>query len=118
MIESSTRNASTEFATALPLLSTVPAGFHCKFIVKAAATTNDYTITDHGSDTTKIICCGIAESATTTGTDGQYSATGTVLTFEGAGDISEPGDWVEVFSDGSSWYATGHAAAAIALIVG
>lgn len=104
-------NATNEFQTTLPLLASALLGFHCKFIVKGAASTNDYTIIDHASDTSALICNGITESETDTNDDNEVNAAGDVLTFEGGSNESAAGDWIDVYSDGTKWYITGNAAA-------
>lgn len=101
-------NAATEFATTLPLLSTISAGWHCKFLVMAAASGADYTLVEHGSDSGKIVF-EVSENDTTTSTDGEYSATGSTVTFTNAGSASVAGDFIEVYSDGTFWYIWGHA---------
>lgn len=95
-------NAETEFETTLP---SPAAGLHFKFIVKAAPASASYTIVTASS--ANIIIGGINELEVDTGDDGPYDADGDTITFvDGTAVV---GDWVELVSDGTSWYVTGQA---------
>jgi hypothetical protein len=95
-------NDDTEFATTLPAPA---AGLNFKFSVKAAPSGADYTIvTDSGDD---IIIGGINELETDDTEDGPYDDDADTITFEASTAVV--GDWVEVVSDGTSWYLTGQA---------
>lgn len=95
-------NSATEFATTLPAPS---AGLNYKFIVKAAPAAASYTIVTGGS--ANIIIGGINELEVDTGDDGPYDADADTITF--ADGVAVVGDWVELVSDGTSWYLTGQA---------
>lgn len=95
-------NSATEFATTLP---SPTAGVNFKFIVKAAPSGASYTIVTASS--ANIIIGGINELEVDTGDDGPYIADGDTITFvDGTAVV---GDWVELISDGTSWYVTGQA---------
>ena len=99
-------DAAGGFTTKLPALGNVAAGWHCRFIVKAAPSGGTYVITEATSvDTDKIATNGINELEVDTNDDGPSSATHTTLTF--ADGVAVAGDWIEVDSDGTKWYVTG-----------
>lgn len=95
-------NATTEFATTLPLPL---AGCSFKFIVKAAPAAADYTVLTSAS--ANILIGGINELEVDTTNDGPYDADGDTVTF--ADGVAAVGDYVEMFSDGTSWYISGQA---------
>jgi len=95
-------NSTTEFATTLP---SPAAGLNYKFVVKAAPSGASYTVVTGGS--ANIIIGGINELEVDTGDDGPYDADGDTITF--ADGVAVVGDWVELISDGTSWYLTGQA---------
>jgi hypothetical protein len=95
-------NSATEFATTLPAPA---AGLNYKFIVKAAPASASYTIVTGSS--ANIIIGGINELEVDTGDDGPYDADADTITF--ADGVAVVGDWVELISDGTSWYLTGQA---------
>lgn len=93
-------NSATEFATTLP---TPVAGCYFKFIIKAAPSGANYTIvTNGGSD---ILIGGVNELEVDTGDDGPYDNNADVITFIQA--VAVVGDYVEMVSDGTSWYFNG-----------
>lgn len=93
-------NSATEFATTLP---SPAAGLWFKFVVKAAPASASYTVvTAGGAD---IIIGGVNELETDTGDDGPYDDDADTITF--ADGVAVVGDWVELVSDGTSWYVTG-----------
>lgn len=95
-------NAATEFATTLP---SPAAGLYFKFIVKAAPSGASYTVVTAGS--ANILIGGINELEVDTGDDGPYDNNGDTITF--VDGVAVVGDWVELVSDGTSWYLTGQA---------
>lgn len=95
-------NSATEFETTLP---SPAAGLNFKFIVKAAPASASYTIVT--ADSANILIGGINELEVDTGDDGPYIADGDTITF--ADGVAVVGDWVELISDGTSWYVTGQA---------
>jgi len=95
-------NAATEFATTLP---TPQAGCYFKFIVKAAPASASYTVVTSGS--ANILIGGINELEVDTNDDGPYDADGDTITF--ADGVAVVGDYVEMISDGTSWYIKGQA---------
>lgn len=108
-------NSGTEFTTTLPALADVAAGWHCRFIVSAAASGAPYVITEATSaDTDKIITNGINELAVTTGDDGPSNGGHTTVTFTSTG-LSTIGDWVQFDTDGTNWFCTGQTKLAIAI---
>lgn len=94
-------NSATEFATTLPAPA---AGCYFKFIVKAAPSGAHYTIVTNGSD--NILIGGINELEVDTNDDGEYDADADTITFHDS-PASAVGDYVEMISDGTSWYFTG-----------
>lgn len=95
-------NSATEFATTLPAPAS---GLWYKFIVKAAPSSADYTVVT--TDSANILIGGINELDVDTGDDGPYDADADTITFvDGTAVV---GDWVELVSDGTSWYLTGQA---------
>ena len=92
--------------TTLPTVSKAGAGWSCKIVVKAAPSGADYVVTeDTGSDTNVIITNGINELEVDTNDDGPYNAGHTTITF--ADGVAVAGDYVEIFCDGTNFYATG-----------
>lgn len=97
-------NSATEFATTLP----APVkGLRYKFIVKAAPSGASYTIVTASS--ANIIIGGINELEVDTGDDGPYIDDGDTITF--VDGVSVVGDYVDLISDGTSWYVSGQAKA-------
>ena len=96
-------NSATEFASTLP---TPVAGCYFKFIIKAAPVGASYTVLSSGGSN---IIEGIAvvNGATVT------AANEDTITFTASAAIA--GDWVELYSDGTSWYVSGQGAAATAI---
>ena len=97
---------STAFTINLPKLSTELAGWQCKFVIKTAAT-NDIHIMANGltsaggttgdaeSFVFKEMASTDAGAAVTAGQDGVILKSGAVR-----------GDSIDLFTDGTSWYAT------------
>jgi hypothetical protein len=104
-------NGKTFFLSAVAgFVSTLPEpaiGLHYKFIVSTAPTSNGYDIaTDSGADIMK----GLAlEAETDTGDDGPTDQNADNLNL--AANVAVAGDWVEVVSDGTSWFFRGATAA-------
>lgn len=93
-------NSATEFATTLPA---PVAGCYFKFIIKAAPSGANYTIvTSGGAD---ILIGGVNELEVDTADDGPYDDNADVITFIQA--VAVVGDYVEMISDGTSWYFKG-----------
>ena len=87
------------FTTTLP----APAdGLRYKFIVKTAPTTAYIIVTNGGAD---IMIGGINELEVDTSDDGPYDANADTFNF--VASVAVVGDWVEMISDGTSWYYTG-----------
>lgn len=87
------------FASTLPAPA---AGLNYKFIVSVSPTTA-YTIATSGG--ANIIKGGINELEVDTADDGPYSAVGDLISF--VANVAVVGDWVELTSDGTSWFLTG-----------
>lgn len=100
-------SAETEFASALPALSTVSAGCRMKFVVAAAPSSASYTVTTGNSLENKIYGLVVVNGASVDGEDED-----TITFADGAAVV---GDWVEVESDGSSWFVSGQGVAAGAI---
>lgn len=93
-------NSATEFASTLPAPQ---AGCYFKFIIKAAPAGANYTIvTNGGAD---IMIGGVNELEVDTADDGPYDDNADVITFIQA--VAVVGDYVEMVSDGTSWYFHG-----------
>jgi hypothetical protein len=94
--------SATEFDTKLPAPA---AGLRFKFIVGLAPSGASYTVTTNG--TTQNVIHGVISSAE----DALGAAAATngtpvdVITF--VDSKAQIGDWVEVISDGTSWFASG-----------
>ena len=97
-----TLNSTTEFATTLPAPTV---GCYFKFIVKAAPSGASYTVVTASS--ANILIGGINELEVDTGDDGAYDNNGDTITF--VNSVSVVGDYVEMISDGTSWYLNGQA---------
>ena len=97
---------SSAFTVNLPQVSTNIAGFSCEFIVKTADT-NDvhimaYGLTSSGGTTGDAETVILKEMATTdAGAATATSQDGVILK-----DGATAGDCIEIFTDGSLWYAT------------
>jgi hypothetical protein len=95
-------NSATEFATTLPAPA---AGLKFRFVVKAAPASASYTIVT--AESAHILIGGINELEVDTSSDGPYVADGDTITF--ADGVAVVGDYVELVSDGTSWYVSGQA---------
>jgi hypothetical protein len=96
-------NSATEFVSTLP----APAlGLHFRFIVKAAPSGASYTIVTDSS--ANIIKGQFASSADAGGSMDSETSGGDTISFVDGQALA--GDWVEVWCDGTFWYATGVAA--------
>jgi hypothetical protein len=93
-------SAAAGFASTLPAPA---AGLRYKFVVATSPTSNGYTIATNGS--ANIIKGGVNELEVDTGDDGPYSAVGDLITL--VANVAVVGDWLEVISDGTSWFLTG-----------
>jgi hypothetical protein len=93
-------NASTEFATTLPAPSS---GCKLRFVVKAAPSGASYTVLTASGD--NVMIGGINELEVDTGDDGPCSTGADTLTF--VDGVAAVGDFVEMISDGTSWYING-----------
>ena len=96
-------DAAAGFLTTLPAPA---AGLKFTFFVKTAPTSNGYTLAPSGG-TADIICAGFNELEVDTGDDGPYIADGDTITF--VANTAVVGDYVEMTSDGTSWYVRGQA---------
>ena len=103
-------SSATEFVSTLPAPA---AGLHFKFIVAAAPSGASYTVVTSGSS--NIIVGAFASSADAGGSmDSEASGGDTISFVDGQAAV---GDWVEVISDGTKWYATGISADEDALTI-
>ena len=93
-------NNTAGFAVTLP---TVENGLHFTFIVKTQPTSGSYTVTGaSGTVKGQAVNSAAGAGSTTTG--------GTTITFAQSQTVA--GDKVEVFCDGTYWYATAQCAVA------
>jgi len=90
-------DAATEFVSTLPA---VAAGLHFTFIVGAAPVGASYTVVTNAS--ANII---VGKSFPASGAAGDTGATDDTITFVDGAAVA--GDMVEVWSDGTSWFAYG-----------
>lgn len=99
-------NASTEFATTLP----APAlGLRLTFIVKTAPSGASYTVVTSGSAN---IIKGQAYPAS--GAAGDTGTADDTITFTDGAAVA--GDRLDLFCDGTSWFAYGHCAVATGIV--
>lgn len=90
-------NSTTEFAVTLP---SPKAGLQFRFICAAAPSGASYTVVTAGAAQ---ILAGQVHSSTGGDADSEADVTGTTISFvDGASVI---GDWADVISDGTSWFA-------------
>lgn len=92
-------NSATEFASTLPAPA---AGLYYRFIVTAAPSGASYTVVTEGGCQVlagHVLTSGFADS----GSDVETTATGTTVTF--VDGVSVVGDFCELISDGTSWFA-------------
>lgn len=92
-------------ATAGGFTSTLPApaaGLNFRFVVKVAPTTAYVIVTTSSAN---IMIGGINELEVDTADDGPYIANGDTLNF--VANIAAVGDYVDFYSDGTSWYFRG-----------
>lgn len=92
-------DAATEFAVTLPAPYL---GAYFKFVVANAPESADYTIVTAGAPD-QILAGHVLTSEAAAG-DTEAAATGTTITFVDAKAVV--GDWAEVTSDGTSWFAS------------
>lgn len=95
-------NSAAEFASTLPAPA---AGLFYRFIVTAAPSSASYTVVTEGG--CQVMAGHVLTgdlAGTDSGTDHEDTATGTTITF--VDTISVVGDMAEVFSDGTSWFAS------------
>ena len=90
-------NSATEFVSTLPA---VAAGLHFTFIVKAAPSGASYTIVTDSSDN---VIVGSSHSSTGGDADSQTTVGADTITF--ADGVAVVGDLVELWCDGTNWYA-------------
>jgi len=91
--------AAGGFTVTLPAPS---AGNRFKFIVSVAPTTAYIIATNGGAD---IMIGGVNELEVDTSDDGPYDANADVINF--VASVAVIGDYVEMVSDGTSWYFNG-----------
>lgn len=96
-------SSATEFVSTLPALSTVSAGCYFKFVVVGAPVDASYTILT--SSLENFLYGGINELEVDTGDDGPTQAAGDTITVVDGAALR--GDYVEMISDGTSWYLSG-----------
>jgi hypothetical protein len=104
-------SSATEFASTLPAPA---AGLWFKFVVAAAPSGASYTIATAAS--ANIIIGGINELEVDTADDGPYSAVGDLVSF--VDGVAVVGDFVEMISDGTSWYIFGQTQADGGITIG
>ncbi len=93
-------NNATGYATTLPVPT---AGCSFRIVLKLALSSGNHTVVTNGS--ANIIIGGISELEVDTSDDGPYSAVGDLITF--VGTVESVGDYINLISDGTSWYLEG-----------
>lgn len=96
---------ATEFASTLPTPAAAGAGCYMKFVVAAAPSGASYTVVTSAS--ANLFIGGINELEVDTTNDGPYDADGDTITF--ADGVAVVGDYVDMETDGTSWYINGQA---------
>lgn len=109
------QNGTADVEIFLPQLSTEIAGWQAKFFLKTAAA-NDFFITAYGSSGTSDVSTGDSDKILLTSTFSTEDDAGVFATaadsIQFVGGQSEASNFVEVITDGTSWYAFGYARAA------
>ncbi len=93
-------SSATEFVTTLPAPSL---GLEYKFVVSAAPSGASYTIVSASSGN---IIKGMVLTAQDAGGSGDSGTADDTITFVDGQAVA--GDWVQVMTDGTSWFATAH----------
>lgn len=91
-------SAATEFVTTLPA---VAAGLWFRFIIAAAPSGADYTIVSAAADT----IIGQVYASAGTDEDSEVTAGASTITFTAAAGVI--GDSLDIYCDGTLWYARG-----------
>lgn len=102
-------NSTTEFAVQLPNAADAGAGWWARFTVKGAPADASYTVNVTDGDAQNLH--GVVLSAEDAGGNGDSTGgTGTdVITF--VNNVAKKGDWCEIWTDGTDWYAVSAATA-------
>ena len=108
------QNSTADVVCYLPQLSTNIAGWHAKFVMRTVSS-KDFAIVAYGSahggstsgDSDTIVYLEEADANTT------VAAADAIEFTESA---STAGDWCEIFTDGSKWYAHVHSSADAAVV--
>ena len=95
-------------AIVLPAASAAGKGWWCKIVMSANLTAGNITVDLTGSDTIELVASAAVDGATVVLTGG----TAQVNIID---DVALKGDQLEIFTDGTSWYALGCVAVATAL---
>ena len=94
-------NSATGLTLTLPAVADAQEGWNCKVVVGTVTTSNTYIITEKTADDTNVIISHLVEMADTAGP----TNTGhTTITFAGTPALN---DRVEIFCDGTKYYAVG-----------
>jgi hypothetical protein len=94
-------NAAAGLTVTLPTVADAQEGWHCTLIVGTVTTSNNYIITESTGTDTDVIISHLVEMADTAGP----TNTGhTTITFASTPALN---DRVEIFCDGSKYYAVG-----------
>jgi hypothetical protein len=93
-------NNATGYLTTLPVPT---AGCYFKIVLVTLLTSGNHTIATNAS--ANIIIGGINELEVDTSSDGPIATVGDLITF--VGSVESLGDYIELLSDGTSWYLNG-----------
>lgn len=97
-------NTSADITMTLPDVASAGSGWYGKFVVGTTPTNGDYIITENTASDTNLIHGGFVTSAiSSAGSTPATEGTGTTL-INFKGNISLKGDFVDLVTDGTSWY--------------
>ena len=97
-------NVDSGCTLTLPAVADAQEGWNCRVVVGTVTTSNAYIVTEKTADDTDVIISHFLGMEIDTGDDGLHSTGHTTITFEGTPAI---GDHIQIFCDGSKYYATG-----------
>ena len=97
-------NAAAGLTLTLPAVADAQEGWNCRVVVGTVTTSNAYIVTEKTASDTNVIISHFLGMEIDTGDDGLHSTGHTTVTFEGTPAL---GDHIQIFCDGTKYYATG-----------
>ena len=97
-------NAAAGLTLTLPAVADALEGWNCRVVVGTVTSSNAYIVTEKTADDTNVIISHFLGMEIDTGDDGLHSTGHTTVTFEGTPAL---GDHIQIFCDGTKYYATG-----------